>query len=985
MRKAPLLFPLLLFTFFIPTQFWAQNYNSLPMPFLDNQGYCRGISWVDVDNDDDLDVYISGQITATEQLNTLYINNGDGTYTLSPELQPPAASMGHGWGDYNNDGNIDVLIARTWNFGELNQFYINNGGTFTLDNSTGLTPAIASPYEGTVSWGDYDNDGDLDVYIVRWNDQTNQLFRNNGNSTFTQMGLGTGPVISDTGWSSTGTWGDFDNDLDLDLFVTNYQIGSNPGVNILYENNGDGSFSVLNGAGSITTDAQNSRDANWIDYNNDGFFDIFVANQNGQDRLYQNNGDNTFTDVTSIGPFASGSSWTSNWGDYDNDGDLDLFSIGLSGSSDSRFLRNDGGSFTQVNPDNMVPTNFSGSISTSALFTDHNNDGWLDIHITYPGNGGTDYFFEAEPVDCNTWIEIDLTGITSNRDGIGAKIAALAEINGNQVWQYRHVTAQNSKSAHNMQRTHFGFDEAPIIDSLIIYWPSGTVCTFDDVDVNQIIDIDENCIITNIVDAPSTVGQNEMANVCTSEPDTTLFSDYTGGTISSNCGNCIDINTGLFSPGTVGPGTYEAYYTVIGPCGFVDTVTLQVLDQVNTTINNEINGVDITQLCENTPVQMLEVETGGGLWASDCGNCLDDTGTFDPTIAGPGLFTISYSIEASCGDTSLLEIEVFEAPDAGEDGVVDACSDDATIDLFTVINNADSGGDWFNPNGTSTSNILDPSSGTSGTYSYIIQGSGTCANDTAMVEVTLSTSADATITPVGPYCEGDMIEVLIAANTGGTWSGSGVDENTGSFDPSIAGVGTWDIMYSIAGTCGDDDVIQIEVNASPTVDAGIDTTITLGESVMLEGSGSGTTLLWSPDFGLSCTDCENPVAAPVITTVYTLVSTSDNGCVSSDQVVVNVDIPVIEQITYYVPNVFSPNDDGINDNFTVLGDVLQDFELTIYNRWGGQVYETKDQIKGWDGKMNGDRVNPDVYVYMFQYTDAVGRTITESGDVTVIK
>ena len=202
----------------------SQTFTQTYPPFLDTVGYLRSISWIDYDNDGDLDVYASGTGAYNngvfDPLHFLYINNGNMNFTLSSELLLPESSFGHGWGDINNDGDIDVLIAKTWNQSQINKFYSNNAGTFTNNQTTGLTPNLTLPYEGTVCWGDYDNDGFLDMYLARWNNQPNKMFHNNGNSTFTEITVGN--IVTDAAWSSSGMWFDFDNDNDQDLFVGNY-------------------------------------------------------------------------------------------------------------------------------------------------------------------------------------------------------------------------------------------------------------------------------------------------------------------------------------------------------------------------------------------------------------------------------------------------------------------------------------------------------------------------------------------------------------------------------------------------------------------------------------------------------------------------------------------------------------------------------------------------------------------------------------------
>ena len=129
------------------------------------------------------------------------------------------------------------------------------------------------------------------------------------------------------------------------------------------------------------------------------------------------------------------------------------------------------------------------------------------------------------------------------------------------------------------------------------------------------------------------------------------------GYFLSNCGGCLDTVTGVFSPGSLPPGTYELYFATAGICGGIDTITVTIFDNPNAIIDTLVNGIDITQLCENSSPQQLEVVTLNGTWSSTCGNCIDVNGIFDPSIAGPGIHTITYQFDIECGDTSSINIE----------------------------------------------------------------------------------------------------------------------------------------------------------------------------------------------------------------------------------------------------------------------------------------------------------------------------------------
>jgi hypothetical protein len=170
------------------------------------------------------------------------------------------------------------------------------------------------------AWGDYDNDGYPDLIVADGFTAVNRLYHNNGDGTFSRVT--DGPVVNDPGDSGAAVWGDYDNDGDLDLFVTNYD----PPRDCFYRNEGDGQFTkVMEGA--WVSDSGLGIGAAWADYNNDGFLDLYVTNNGGQHNfLYRNNGDGSMTRITS-GPAVNSGGYSHGcvWVDTDDDGDVDLF------------------------------------------------------------------------------------------------------------------------------------------------------------------------------------------------------------------------------------------------------------------------------------------------------------------------------------------------------------------------------------------------------------------------------------------------------------------------------------------------------------------------------------------------------------------------------------------------------------------------------------------------------------------------------------
>ena len=285
----------------------------------------RGGVWGDYDNDGYLDLVLVN----ANQTNYLFHTNGDGSFTAVPSSVSSdiADSRGVTWVDYDNDGYVDLFRTA---FDQPRRLYQNNhNGTFTRITQ-GAFLTVPGTYVG-VAWGDYNNDGRPDLFLPQADEDAGLpscLYRNDGGGTFTRVGAGT---TLDGNFNSGGAaWGDYDNDGDLDLFVACLYAptrGSRP--NLFYRNNGDGTFTSLTSLPANDPEYQGgaSTGCKWGDYDNDGWLDLFVANRSGQnDFLYHNNGNGTFTKITnSIAVNDGADSESTAWGDYDNDGFLDLF------------------------------------------------------------------------------------------------------------------------------------------------------------------------------------------------------------------------------------------------------------------------------------------------------------------------------------------------------------------------------------------------------------------------------------------------------------------------------------------------------------------------------------------------------------------------------------------------------------------------------------------------------------------------------------
>lgn len=278
---------------------------------------------------------------------------------------------GHSWADYDNDGDDDLFIAAIYS---KNRLYRNNGDETFAKISDPANPIVNDDgFSFASSWGDYDNDTDLDLFVTNWG-KANFLYQNNGDGTFTRIEDPNNPVVNDVAHSTGGSWIDYDNDSYLDLFVTNYDE-----ANALYHNNGDGTFTKIT-TGDIVTDQGFGESCAPADYDNDGYVDLFVANRAGTNALYHNNGDGTFTKITSGDIVTDNANFhAGSWGDYDNDGFLDLYVI--KETKNLLYHNNGDGTFTKiVDPNNpLINDNVSGS---DACWGDFDNDGDQDLFIT---------------------------------------------------------------------------------------------------------------------------------------------------------------------------------------------------------------------------------------------------------------------------------------------------------------------------------------------------------------------------------------------------------------------------------------------------------------------------------------------------------------------------------------------------------------------------------------------------------------------------
>ncbi len=358
---------------FVPHQVKAQtgNFAFTEQPGINLAGVMdSSVKWGDYDNDGHPDILLAG-LTDLEHVAKVYRNNGDNSFVEQIQINLIGGDIGSvDWGDYDNDRDLDILLTGyTTIEGYVAKIYRNNGdNTFTEQTEINLTPVCYS----AAAWADYDNDGRLDILLTGQSGEwITRIYHNNGDNTFTEI-----PEANLIGvHRSAVDWGDYDNDGDMDILLTGYGAGGHI-VSKIYRNNSHGFFAELSG---INLPGVYDGSVEWGDYDNDGNLD-FVLTGSGYAAVHRNNGDGTFSEQTSFGLTGVADS-SAAWGDLDNDGDLDLV---LTGSGMSKIYRNDGLAGFVEQTDISLPGVSNGGIALG----DYDGDGDLDLLLTGDGSEG---------------------------------------------------------------------------------------------------------------------------------------------------------------------------------------------------------------------------------------------------------------------------------------------------------------------------------------------------------------------------------------------------------------------------------------------------------------------------------------------------------------------------------------------------------------------------------------------------------------------
>ena len=439
---------------------------------LDNQSFGMGVAAADYDNDGYTDIFV----TNFGGPNLLYHNNGDGTFS---EVSAKAGVRGHGeWSssaaflDYDHDGYLDLYVAHYTDHsfdrnyicpvgnppvksycspkvygGVPGALYHNNGdGTFT-DVSVKAGVALAEGKGLGVVAGDFDGDGWTDIYVA--NDQVrNFLFHNNHNGTFSEIGMNAGVALSVDGRAQAGMgtdMGDYDNDGRFDLLVSNLD---NEYLALYRKLAGEGFEDVSAQTGLATASRRFvGFGVKFLDFDNDGLLDIFVANGNVLDNP-------------------------------------ELVSPGGQFAQRKLLLRNTGENFRDVTAQHGADL-LAPKVSRGVAFGDYDNDGDIDLLIN--NSGDRPQLLRNDGGNSNNWLTLALRGTRSNRSGLGAKIDVLV----GGKWRVFQTLGGGSFMSANDPRIHIGLGDRNEVDEILIHWPSGIVDRLRHVPARKIMTIEE--------------------------------------------------------------------------------------------------------------------------------------------------------------------------------------------------------------------------------------------------------------------------------------------------------------------------------------------------------------------------------------------------------------------------------------------------------------------------------------------------------------
>ena len=519
------------------------------------------------------------------------------------------------------------------------------------------------------------------------------------------------------------------------------------------------------------------------------------------------------------------------------------------------------------------------------------------------------------------------------------------------------------------------FDPLVDVTGIYTYTVSNGVCA----DAIAIVDV--------TVYTAANAGNNNSITLCSNSPTEDLYTLLGSSDLGGTWSPVLTSGTGIFDPAIDAAGVYTYTITGTGVCADdTATVTVSIDAEPNAGTDNTI------EFCSTDATFDIFTLLGGapdttGTWSPALAS---GTGVFDPATDTGGIYTYTVSNGVCVDATATIDVTLYQAPNAGTNGTVEFCTSDVADDLFNYLGGTpDATGTW-SPALTSGTGMFDPAIDVSGTYTYTVLGTGTCADISAEVVVTVDTAPDAGLDADAFFCMSeptiDLFTLLGGTpDTGGTWSPSMASGN-GDFDPSVDAAGDYTYTVSGQGACADiSAVISVLLSESPNI-----ATIEISDfsdnnivTVNVDGAISGTSFgIGDYEYSLDGVSFQSDnIFDGVAPGNYVLTVRDANGCLP----------PAFRNISIIgAPKFFTPNNDFENDTWHVINlsqDSLMnpDDGVSIFDRYGKIITKLYANSDGWDGYYNGEALPSGDYWYSVLVKDSSGNPVLKRGHFSLVR
>lgn len=550
-----------------------------------------------------------------------------------------------------------------------------------------------------------------------------------------------------------------------------------------------------------------------------------------------------------------------------------------------------------------------------------------------------------------------------------SQVFAVISINGpNQICLGDTVSFNNNSVGGTEYDWSFGDGTGSIdFEPFHVYADTGTYTVMMILSDTTLCIPSDTAFLTVEVLAPPVASVDPAPSICVG--DSVQLQAHGGGSYSWN--PAADLSNATIADPWASPNTTTTYVvSVTNQCG---TDTASVVVDISLPAGGA--GPD-TLICIGGSAQLSA--TGGGTYQWSPGATLNNSTAQDP-IATP-LDTTSYIVTITTPGGCVIQdtTTVFVQTSLP----VPVLNDTATCPNNAVQLQA-SGADsyaWQPDPGITTLNVPDPFVTPPAPMYYVCAFSNACGTvlDSAFVDIVIVV-ADAW--PDTIICPGETVTLFATGGSSYAWTpaGSLSSPSSATTDATPPSPTTYQVVVTGPAGCTDTAYAFVDLFPMPWVSAGNDVTIEFGDATQLNGTGEGL-VLWTPDaFMMGCTDCFDPWVNPETTTLYTIALTDSNGCKAIDQVLVIVDGSL------YVPNTFTPDGDGVNDNFYAFGLEIDEFKLMVFNRWGEQIWEGNHIRDGWNGTYSGVQSPIDTYVWKLEYSELSGEKHKLIGHVNLVR